>query len=40
MLKDGFTPVAMGAADSKKYIEEKTVLFAEIMKDVEVEEKK
>ncbi|MFZ5642633.1 MAG: tripartite tricarboxylate transporter substrate binding protein [Bacillota bacterium] len=30
MLKEGFEPVALGAEDSKKYIEERTKVFTEI----------
>jgi len=30
MLKDGFEPVAMGAEESKKYIEERTQVYTEI----------
>ncbi|MFZ5650874.1 MAG: tripartite tricarboxylate transporter substrate binding protein [Bacillota bacterium] len=40
MLKDGFEPVAMGAADSKKYIEDRAKVFSELYKSVAPAEKK
>jgi len=34
MLKEGFEPVAMGSAESKKYIEDKAKVFTELFKSV------